>query len=189
MRDILIFLGIVFLTTLAAAGVVWIRRHQLEVQKAELAEANERRRREGEEKRKLEEKIAAGTHTETGRPRCKIAGCQREAGFQRARIVQDELAFRAWVRRQFGAPRRWEAVVGGPPDYCSVCGPLGSQVVEHDLSQSAQTVAQVILEEDSRLAWQESDGVDARVAELNQARASMPPPSSIKAVRAVGRLA
>ncbi len=184
MDAFLIFLAFVFLVTVVATSVVLFRRHQLEVRKVEIAELAERQRKEREAKKELDARVEAGTHTATGRPRCKIAGCQREAGHQRARIVQDELSLRAWVRRRFGAPRRWEPVVGGPADYCATCAVLGSQVVEQGLSQSSERITTVILEEDAGLAHLESDGVDARVAELTtqqRERASLPP-SALKQV-------
>ncbi len=66
---------------------------------------------------------------------------------------------------------------------------LGSQVVEHGISQATETVTQTLLVQDASLAHLESDGVDARVAELNaeqRARASVPP-SSLKPLRSVSR--
>ena len=178
---ILLVLAFVCLAAIVAAAVVWFRRHQLEIRKVEVTELAERRRKELDEKKKLEERILAGTHLETGRARCRVLGCPREAGHRRARVVRDELSVRAWVRRRFGAPRRYEAVEAGEPDYCATCAVLGSQVVEHALSQSSERIANLLLEEDASLAHLESDGVDARVAELvaeHRARASIPPPGS-----------
>jgi hypothetical protein len=173
----------VFFLILVGAGVVWFRRHQLEVRKLEATETVERRRKESEEKTKLRERVEAGTHLESGQAKCRTPGCPREAGHCRAHVVQDELSLRAWVRRRFGAPRRYEAVLGGSPDYCATCSVLGSQVVEHALSQSSERIANLLLDEDGALAHLESDGVDARVADLiadHRARASVPPASSQK---------
>jgi len=183
-------LAIVLLVTVGAGSVWLFRRHQLEVRKQEVIELAERRRKEIDDKKRREEGVTAGTLTESGKPRCKIQGCPREAGFARSHIVQDELSLRAWVRRQFGAARRYEAMRSARTgDYCATCAVLGSQVVEHGLSQSSERIANLYLEEDAALAHLESDGVDARVAELvaeQKTRASVPPsatkPSQIRRV-------
>ena len=174
-----ISIAAVLLAAVVAASVWLFRRHQLEVRKQEVVELAERRRKEIDDKKRREEGVSAGTLTESGKPRCKIQGCPREAGFARSHIVQDELSLRAWVRRQFGASRRYEAVlVKQAGDYCATCAVLGSQVVEHGLSQSSERIANLYLEEDAALAHLESDGVDTRVAELvaeQKTRASIPP--------------
>ncbi len=97
---ILILLAVVFVAGIIASVFVWFRRHQLEVRKVEATELAEKRRKELEVRKRTEEGVAAGTLTESGKLKCIISGCEREACHDRAHIVQDELSFRSWVRRR-----------------------------------------------------------------------------------------
>jgi len=157
---------------------------------AERAAANERRRREAE----LEKAVVAGTHLADGRPRCQASLCCLEAAtLPKPRIVRDE-GVTDFVRRAFGAPRRYRMVEadvsetggllgvilmffraawsGEPKEtshtlrYCDVHVHIARQVCLEQLAGDEHAEMIAHSDREARLVYFESAGLEKRVIKV-----------------------